>query len=298
MYLAMHKEIAEEYIIIDINQKLALGNKLDFDDSISTSFIPWKNKIIDYKDLKDVDVLVVTCGRPQKPDGETRLEMVAENAKIIQNIAKQVKTSGFSGVTIIASNPVDIMTLIFQEVSEFPPNKVIGSGTSLDSSRLRFELSKKIKVAPQSISAYVLGEHGDSSVSVFSSASVAGKPLSYFLKKNNISDSQLKDIENLVRKKAYEIIEKKGSTFYGIGSALVDLVNSVLKDTNKIHACGAKLNGQYGYKNLYLGTAAKIGASGIKEIIEIDMNKKESQQLNKSANVIKESIKKARKSIS
>ncbi len=292
LYSAMNRSIADEYGIIDVNVAGAEGNKLDLEDAVATNLIPWKTSVYTYKDLKDVDVLVVTAGRPQKP-GETRLEMVADNAKIMKFIAEEVKKSAFTGITIIASNPVDVLTFVYQEVTGFDASRVIGSGTSLDSARLRWALSEKIGIAPQSIEAYVLGEHGDSSVSAFSSASVGGKPLAYFLKQNKVSGATLAKMHKDVYNKAYEIIDRKRATFYGIGSALANLVEAVLRNKNEVMACGAKLDGEYGFKGFYIGTAAVIGSNGIKQIVEIDMDVAEKAQFKKSAEVLKESIKKA-----
>lgn len=296
LYSAMNRGIADEYGIIDVNVEGALGNKLDLEDAVATNFLPWQTSVMTYKDLKTVDVLVITAGRPQKPE-ETRLQMVEDNAKIMKSIADAVKASGFKGITIIASNPVDVMTQVFQEVTGFESNRVIGSGTSLDSARLRFALSQRINVAPQSISAYVLGEHGDSSVSAFSSATVAGKPLAYFLKKHKVTAAELKEMHKAVYRKAYEIINRKRATFYGIGSALANLTEAVLRNTNQVYACGAKLNGEYGFKGVYTGTSAIIGSNGIVEVIEMDMNAAEKAQFKKSVSTLQETMKKAQAAI-
>lgn len=292
LYSAMNRGIADIYGIMDINVDGAIGNKMDLEDASATNKIAWNTDVVEYKDLVDYDVLVITAGRPQKP-GETRLEMVADNAKIMKNIALEVKKSGFQGVTIVASNPVDVMTQVFQEVTGFKPEHVIGSGTVLDSARLRVALSDKIHVAPQSISAYVIGEHGDTSVSVYSSASVAGKPLTWFLEQYNVEEAELNTIHASVFKKAYEIINRKRATFYGIGSALADLTEAVLRNTNMVYACGAKLNGEYGFKDLYIGTAAIIGSGGIKKIIELELDEVEKLQFELSAKTLQETMKKA-----
>lgn len=293
LYSAMNRGVADEYGVIDINLDGAIGNKLDLEDANPTNFLPYKIYIEDYKNLKDVDIIVITAGRPQKP-GETRIDMVFDNARIMSKIAEDVKKSGFDGITIVASNPVDIMTQIYQEVTGFLPQKVIGSGTSLDTARLRESLSQKINVAPKSIQAFVMGEHGDSSVSVFSSASVSCKPLMDYVKNGRLNNNELLKIHENVWKKAYEIINRKRATFYGIGSDLCELVQAVLKNTRAIYACGAKLTGQYGHSNIYIGVPAVIGINGIEEILEISMNQNEMNQFNKSAEILKSTVKKAR----
>ncbi len=289
LYSAMNRGIAEEFGIIDINKEGAMGNKLDLEDAAPTNFFPYKTEVYEYKDLKDVDVLVITAGRPQKP-GETRIDMVADNAKIMSIIAKSVKKSGFSGITILASNPVDVMTQVYQEVTKFDRNKVIGSGTALDSARLQQALAEKINVAPQSISAYVIGEHGDSSVSAYSSATVGCKPFMNYVEAGTVKKEELAVIHESVWKKAYEIIDRKRATFYGIGSALAALSQAVLKNTKEVLAVSAKLDGQYGEKDLYIGVPAVIGSEGILDILEIPLNKKEKAQFTKSAKMLRETV--------
>ncbi|MCR8613386.1 MAG: L-lactate dehydrogenase [Mycoplasma sp.] len=299
LFSAMNRGVADEYTIIDVNNMAVEGNKLDLEDASPTNFVPWKTRAVNYDDflngkanIDDCDIIVICAGRPQKP-GETRLNMIGDNIKIMSTIANAIKKTAFDGITIIASNPVDILTTAYQNITGYKSNKVIGSGTSLDTARLRFELSSRIGVAPTSISAYVAGEHGDSSVSVFSSASVSGKPLQHFLEKNNISNSELKEIHEIVYKKAYNIIEKKRATFYGIGSSLANIAHAVLRDTNEILAVGAKLNGEYGYEGLYVGTPAIINKDGIAEIIELDMNSEEKEQFDKSVKQLDETYKNA-----
>lgn len=296
LYSAMNRGVAHQYGIIDLNIAQAEGNKLDLEDAAATNYLSWDTVVMNYEDLKDINVLVITAGRPQKP-GETRLDMVTDNAKIMKDIALKVKASGFRGITIVASNPVDVMTLVYQEVTGFEPKRVIGSGTSLDTARLKMALSQRIGIAPQSIHAYVLGEHGDSSVSAFSSVSVGGKCLTHYVDKHNITKEELQKMHESVYKKAYEIIDRKRATFYGIGSSLANLVQAVLRDTNEIYACGAKLNGEYGFSGLYTGTPAVINAEGIKEIIEIDLNEEEKEQFDKSIKTLEETIKKAKEAI-
>ncbi len=289
LYSAMNRGIADEYGIIDINKEGAMGNKLDLEDAAPTNFLPYRTEVYEYEDLKDVDVLVITAGRPQKP-GETRIDMVADNAKIMSFIAEGVKKSGFSGITILASNPVDVMTQVYQEVTGFDRKKVIGSGTALDSARLQQALAEKINVAPQSISAYVMGEHGDSAVSAYSAAMVGCKPFMDYVKAGIVKEEELAVIHESVWKKAYEIINRKRATFYGIGSALAMLTQAVLRNTKEVLAVSAKLDGQYGEKDLYIGVPAVIGAEGIVDIVEIPLNEAEKAQFAKSAKMLRETV--------
>ncbi|MBR2022851.1 MAG: L-lactate dehydrogenase, partial [Mycoplasmataceae bacterium] len=244
LYSAMNRGLASEYGIIDVNKANVEGQTLDFEDGSAPSDYPFNVFPAEYSDCKDADLVVITAGRPQLP-GETRLNMVEGNAKIMKEIATNIKQSGFKGITVIASNPVDILTLIYQEVTGFDKKTVIGSGTSLDSARLTREISKRINIAPQSIQAYVLGEHGDSSVSAFSVATVGGLPLSYFVKNKRIDESEFPKIHEFVWKKAYEIIERKRATFYGIGVNLANICENIIRDSRKVLAIGAFLEGQY-----------------------------------------------------
>lgn len=286
LYSAMNRGIASEYGIIDLNTKAVEGNVLDFEDCIAASAHPFDVYKATYKDCKDADIVVITAGRPQQP-GETRLNMVEGNAKIMKTIALEIKKSGFKGITVIASNPVDILTLVYQKVTGFDHNKVIGSGTSLDSSRLTREISKRLNVAPQSIQAYVMGEHGDSSVSAFSAVTVGGQPLKYFEEQGKIDKNEYPLIHEFVWKKAYEIIERKGATFYGIGANLANICENIFRNTKKIMAIGAYLNGEYENEGIYTGVPAVIGIDGIKEVIELKISKTEQKQFNKSVDQLK-----------
>ncbi|MGL6125411.1 MAG: L-lactate dehydrogenase [Metamycoplasmataceae bacterium] len=292
LYSAMNRGIAQEYGIIDVNEKVAQGNVLDMEDAIATSTLPFNVFHAKYSDCKDADIVVITAGRPQLP-GETRINMVEGNSKIMKVIATEIKNSGFKGITVIASNPVDVLTTVYQKVTGFDKNRVVGSGTSLDTARFVRILSQELKVSPSSVQAYVLGEHGDSSVSVFSSASISGKPLSDFEKSGKIDPKKYPKIHETVYKKAYEIIDRKGATFYGIGSALANICENILIDSKKVLMVGAYLNGEYKNKGLYTGVPAVVGINGIESIIEVSLSNSEQEQFNKSCQLLAEVIKKA-----
>ena len=296
LYSAMNRGLASEYGIIDVNKANVEGQTLDFEDGSAPSDYPFNVFAAEYSDCKDADLVVITAGRPQLP-GETRLNMVEGNAKIMKEIATNIKQSGFKGITVIASNPVDILTLIYQEVTGFDKKTVIGSGTSLDSARLTREISKRINIAPQSIQAYVLGEHGDSSVSAFSVATVGGLPLSYFVKNKRIDESEFPKIHEFVWKKAYEIIERKRATFYGIGVNLANICENIIRDSRKVLAIGAFLEGQYKNSGIYTGVPAVIGVNGIEEIIEFTLSDAEQKQFDNSVKQLKEVVEKAREAI-
>lgn len=296
LYSAMNRGLASEYGIIDVVKANVEGQVLDFEDGSAASDYPFNVFVADYKDCADADIVVITAGRPQQP-GETRLNMVEGNAKIMKDIATKIKKSGFNGITVIASNPVDILTLIYQEVTGYDKKKVIGSGTSLDSARLTREIAKRINVAPQSIQAYVMGEHGDSSVSAFSVATVGGAPLENFVKQKRIDQKEFPKIHKFVWRKAYEIIDRKRATFYGIGVNLANICENVIRDSRKVMAVGAFLEGQYKNSGVYTGVPAVISSEGIQEIIELPISTDEQKQFNESVKQLKNVVKIARKAI-
>ena len=246
-----------------------------------------------YEQLNGADVLVITAGRPQK-EGETRLEMVADNAKIMSVIAKEVVASGFKGITVIASNPVDVMTTVYQAATGFDKAKVISSSCSLDSSRLRVELAKILEVAPTNVAAFVLGEHGDSSVSSLEHGTIMGIPfINYLRDVKGYDDAKLAKIHETVYKKAYEIINRKRATFYGIGAALAEITKAILRDERKVFATGAYLSGEYGQEGVYAGVPSVLGSAGIIRTMQFPLSDAEKAQFVKSVTTLKEATQKA-----
>ncbi|MXR12830.1 L-lactate dehydrogenase [Mycoplasma hyopneumoniae] len=286
LYAAMNQGLASEYGIIDINPDFADGNAFDFEDASASLPFPISVSRYEYKDLKDADFIVITAGRPQKP-GETRLELVADNIRIIREIALKVKESGFSGISIIVANPVDIITRAYRDASGFSDQKVIGSGTVLDTARLQFAIAKRAKVSPNSVQAYVMGEHGDSSFVAYSNIKIAGECFCAYSKLTGIDSSNYeKELEYPVSRRAYEIINRKRATFYGIGAAITKIVSNIIKDTKNIMIAGANLRGEYGFHGVNIGVPVVLGANGIEKIIEISLNDKEKEKFAKSVAII------------
>ena len=278
--------IAEEFAIVDIIKKRTEGDALDLEDA--TAFTAPKSIYsADYDTCKDADLVVITAGAPQKP-GETRLQLVDKNLKIIKSVVEPIVKSGFDGVFLVAANPVDILTYAVQKFSGFPKNKVVGSGTSLDSARLRVALAKKFHVDPRDVSANIMAEHGDSEFAAFSSATIGGKPLLDMAKEQGVSEDDLLKIEDDVRNKAYEIINRKGATFYGVATALMRISRAILRDENSVLPVGAPLNGEYGLKDIYIGTPAVVKASGIERVIEVPLNDREKKAMADSAAALAE----------
>ncbi len=297
LYSAISQGIAESYGIIDVNAEGALGNKLDLEDAFAS--LPHGLTNITsggYEQVSDADVVVITAGRPQLP-GETRLEMVADNAKIMKSIATEIKANGFNGITLIAANPVDVMTTVYQQVTGFDAKKVISSSCSLDTSRLRLELSQVFNIAPAEFGAFVLGEHGDSSVSTFEFGTIKGIPMKAFYAEKGLTEEKLAEIHTRVFKKAYEIIDRKRATFYGIGAALADISKAILRDERRVFATGALLSGEYGQEGVYAGVPSVIGSEGIIETFEFPLSEAEKAQFTKSVETLKEATKAALEAI-
>ena len=278
--------IAEEFAIVDIIKGRTEGDAMDLEDA--TAFTAPKNIYsADYDTCKDADLVVITAGAPQKP-GETRLQLVDKNLKIIKSVVEPIVKSGFDGIFLVAANPVDILTYAVQKLSGFPKNKVVGSGTSLDSARLRVALGKKLHVDPRDVIANIMGEHGDSEFAAYSSATVGGKPLLDIAKDEGISEDELLKIEDEVRNKAYEIINRKGATFYGVATALMRISKAILRDENSVLPIGAPMNGEYGLNDLYIGTPAVVNASGVAKVIEVPLNDREKKAMADSAKQLEE----------
>lgn len=290
VYSAINQGLAQEYVLIDIFKDNAEGNALDFSDCqalLSETFISVKTG--EYKDCKDADIIVITAGRPQKPN-ETRIDMVVDNAQIINKIALEIKKSGFKGISIIASNPVDIITTIYQRITGFDVHKVLSSGTLLDSSRLRYLIGIKFNVNPKSVSAYVMGEHGDSSMVPWTCSSIMGKSLNEYIKEGKVTNKELNDISQQTVDRAYKIIKLKKSTYYGIGTALALIVKTIINGQNEVLMVGAYLQGEYGETGFYSGVPTVINEHGWNRIVTLPLNKEEQIKFAKSCQIVKSTV--------
>lgn len=288
-FAMVQQGLAEEFVIVTRHKERAVGDALDLEDA--TPFTsPTKIYAGEYSDCKDADLVVITAGAPQKP-GETRLDLVNKNLRILATIVKPIVASGFNGIFLVASNPVDILAYATQKLSGFPKSRVIGSGTSLDTGRFQVAIADKFNLAPGSVHAYVLGEHGDSEFADLDEATIGNVPLLDYAAKRGVSKEDLLELEDKTRNKAYSIINKKGATFYGVASALMRISRAILRNENAVLAIGAPIEGQYGLDDLYLGTPAVINAQGIASVIEIPLSQNGINQMKASAKEIKEIIK-------
>ncbi|CAJ1226846.1 L-lactate dehydrogenase [Lactiplantibacillus xiangfangensis] len=257
----------DELVIVDLVKEHAEGDVKDLED-VAAFTNATKIHTGEYADAHDADIVIITAGVPRKP-GESRLDLINRNTKILESIVKPVVASGFNGCFIVSSNPVDILTSMTQRLSGFPRNRVIGTGTSLDTARLRVALAQKLNVPTTAVDAAVLGEHGDSSIVNFDEIMINDQPLAEV---TTVDDQFKAEIEQAVRGKGGQIIKQKGATFYGVAVSLMQICRAILNDENAELIVSAALSGQYGINDLYLGSPAIINRNGLQKVIEADLS--------------------------
>jgi L-lactate dehydrogenase len=287
-FALMNQGIADELVLIDVNKEKAKGDVMDLNHGKVFAPKPMNIWHGDYQDCQDADLVVICAGANQKP-GETRLDLVDKNINIFKTIVDSVMRSGFDGIFLVATNPVDILTYATWKFSGLPKERVIGSGTILDTARFRFLLSEYFKVAPTNVHAYIIGEHGDTELPVWSHAGIGSIPVEQMLSQND--NYRKEDLENIfvnVRDAAYQIIEKKGATYYGIAMGLARITRAILYNENAILTVSAYLDGQYNEQNVYIGVPAIINRNGIREVMELKLNETEQQQFHHSVTVLKD----------
>ena len=288
-YSMLNRGGIEELILIDIDKEKTIGEEMDLSHGLP--FAPQKMviKAGDYDECKDAEIVVITAGVAQKQGGQTRLELAEVNTKIIKDITKNIMASGFNGIIIVASNPVDLMAYVVYKVSGLPKNKVIGSGTVLDTARLRYMVADYLKVSSKNVHAYIMGEHGDSSFVPWKHAYVGCKSIIDIMKDGNHPMEDLDKIHKNVVNAAYEIIERKKATYYGIGMSLNRLVRAILDNENSVLTVSTYLeNGKYGQNDVYIGVPAIINENGVRELLELELNKEEQEKLDNSCKIIKQ----------
>src|SRR5574344_387581 len=283
--------IGRELGIIDVNFNKAQGDAMDLSDALSFT-APKSIYASNYEDCKDATIVAITAGSPQK-EGETRLQLVDKNIKIIKDIVERVVSTGFNGIFLIASNPVDIMTYATWKFSGFNANRVIGTGTALDSSRFRKEIAEVANVDPRSVQAYILGEHGDSEFPLWSHANIGGVPIDEYVRLNYINEHDLLNTFENVRDAAYKIIDRKGATFYGIAAAMAKITQAILNDENSIYSVSAYLRGEFGHDDIYIGVPAIINSNGIRKVLEIHLTDTKQERMDESVKTIKKITKKS-----
>ncbi len=286
-YSMLNRGGIEELVLIDIDKDKTIGEEMDLSHGLPYAPQKMVIKAGDYEECKDAQVVVITAGIAQKP-GQTRLELAEVNTKIMKQITKSIMESGFNGIIVVASNPVDLMTYVVWKVSGLPKNKVIGSGTVLDTARLRYLMADYLKISSKNIHAYIMGEHGDSSFVPWEHAYVGCKRVKDVMKDGHHPMEDLKKIHEGVVNAAYEIIEKKKATYYGIGMALNRLVSAIINNENSILTVSTYLENQYGQNDIFIGVPAIINRNGVRELIELNLNEYEQEKLNNSCQLIKE----------
>ncbi len=272
------QNIADEIVIIDRTEELATAHKIDLDDSKMMINNNVNIKVGDYTDCKDADIVCITAGLSKIKD--SRMELLEGNSNIITSIVKEVLENNFNGIFLLATNPVDLMAQKTLELSNFNNNKVLSSGTNLDTARLKVELANHFKVSQEKIKTYIIGEHGQSSLPVWSQTTINDKNIL------ELEDEEtLNNIFENSRNRAMEILKGKGATYFGIGTSLAQITNAILNDTNEEILVGVN------YKDTYISLPANIGKEGIKKINELSLNKKEEEKFNNSINTLKETYK-------
>jgi L-lactate dehydrogenase len=290
-YALVNQGTIEELVLIDVNKDKAEGEAMDLNHGLA--FAPRKMTIKagEYSECKDAGLVVITAGVSQKP-GETRIDLLNRNAKIIQSVTKSIMESGFDGIILLASNPVDILTYVAWKESGLPSSRVLGSGTSLDTARLRYEISKYIHIDARNIHAYILGEHGDSEFVCWSKAYVGTKPMLDVIE--SMKEIEFEDLDHIyikVRDAAQEIIKKKNSTYYGIGMALVRITNAIFDNENSILPVSVYNDGVYNIdKDLYIGLPAVLNRDGVHHVVNLKLSEDEQAKLTKSAKILKNSL--------
>ncbi len=290
-YALVNQGTIEELILIDVNKEKAEGEAMDLNHGLAFASRKMTIKAGDYDNCKDAGLVVITAGVNQKP-GETRIDLLNRNASIIKSVTRNIMESGFEGIILVASNPVDILTYVAWKESGLPSSRVLGSGTSLDTARLRYEISKYIHIDARNIHAYILGEHGDSEFVCWSKAYVGTKPMLDVIESmKEINFEDLDHIYDKVKNAAQEIIKRKTATYYGIGMALVRITSAIFDNENSILPISVYNNGVYDIDpDLYIGLPAVINRDGVHHVVNLKLTNEEQDKLKISANILKDSL--------
>ena len=282
-YACLIDGAASEIALIDVNKEKAEGEAMDLQHGLQFKPNVKVHFCSDYALCKDAEIVVIAAGSHQKP-GETRIDLVNKNSVIFKEMIPQITKHNKNCILLVVSNPLDVLTYLTLKYSKFSKSKVFGSGTILDTARFRYMLAEYFEVSPNSVHAYILGEHGDSSFPVWSTANIAGVNLKNFNKYNKKS---MDKIYSETKNAAYEVIAKKGATYYAIGLGIAKIVRAILSDQNEVLALSSYVKNYYGIKDVCLSVPTIVNRNGIKEQILLPLNSLEKKQLRKSASVIK-----------
>lgn len=287
-YALMQRSLANELVLIDANRGRAEAEAMDLNHGLP--FVrPMRITVGDYADLAGAAITVVTAGAAQKP-GETRLQLLERNASIFRQIIPEIVKHNPEGIILIASNPVDLMTHLSVQISGLPATRVFGSGTILDTARFRYLLGEHYTVDPRSVHAYIVGEHGDSELGLWSLANIAGVRLRDFKSTTGkgYDEAALEEIFKQTRDAAYAIIERKGATYYAIGLGLLTIVEAILRDQHTVLTVSSLMSGQYGVSDICISLPTIVGAGGVEEVLNLSMSAEEEAAFQRSASTLTE----------
>ncbi len=286
-YALLFSGLAAEIVLIDANRARAEGEAMDLNhaEPFTNPTRIWAG---DYDDCGGAAIVVISAGAGQRP-GETRLDLVRKNAEIFRKIVPEVARRNPDGILLVATNPVDVLTQVSQRLSGLPLNRVIGSGTILDTARFRYLLGEHFGVESRSVHAYIIGEHGDSEVPVWSLANIAGLRLDDYAELNGMTHDQsmLDDIFRQTRDAAYHIIERKGATYYAVAAGLMRIVEAILRDQHTVLSVSSLIRDYYGFDNLCLSLPTVVGGNGIERVLRLQLNEAEQKALQHSAEVLR-----------
>lgn len=287
-FALMQSGLFSEMVLIDADTKRAEGEAMDISHGISFAR-PMQIYAGNYDDITDAAIIVITAGANQKPD-ETRLDLIKKNAAIMKSIVGEIKKRDFGGILLIVSNPVDILTLIVLKESGYPSNRVIGSGTVLDTGRFKYLLGEHLDVDSRSVHAFIIGEHGDSELAAWSNARIGGLKVNDFceLRGHFNHEQSMKKIFENVRNSAYEIIERKHATYYGIAMAVKRICEAIVRNEKSILPVSSLMTGEYGLNDVVLSIPAVVDETGVQKVIPIELNDEELTKLKDSANILKD----------
>lgn len=287
-FALMQSGLFSEMVLIDADTKRAEGEAMDISHGISFAR-PMQIYAGNYDDITDAAIIVITAGANQKPD-ETRLDLIKKNAAIMKSIVGEIKKRDFGGILLIVSNPVDILTLIALKESGYPSNRVIGSGTVLDTGRFKYLLGEHLDVDSRSVHAFIIGEHGDSELAAWSNARIGGLKVNDFceLRGHFNHEQSMKKIFEDVRNSAYEIIERKHATYYGIAMAVKRICEAIVRNEKSILPVSSLMTGEYGLNDVVLSIPAVVDETGVQKVIPIELNDEELTKLKDSANILKD----------
>lgn len=288
-YAMLNQSICDELLLIDIDKNRAMGEAMDLNHGLAFSGSHMKIYAGDYSECGDADIIAICAGVAQKP-GESRIDLLQRNTGVFKSIVNPIVESGFKGIFLIATNPVDIMTHVTLKLSGFPAHRVIGTGTALDTARLRYLLGDYFGYDPRNVHAYVMGEHGDSEFVPWSQAMIATKPVLTICgeSKGKYTSEKLEEISEEVRTAAQKIIEAKRATYYGIGMAMARITRAIFGDENSVLTISTLLKGEYGQSDVYIGAPTVVNRNGAQDVITLSLTREELTKFQNSSEMLRE----------